>query len=79
MDIKDINAIAVKFSEDGDEQVYVNLHTTHTAYGNVYHRFVKMVPFPNQSDMWSISQRYLDEQMKKGTIRVVQTFSELAG
>lgn len=78
MDINEVNAIGMKFSEDGEEQVYVNLHTTHTAYGNTYYRFVKAVPFPTQWDMWSITQRYFDEQVKAGNMRVIQTFGEMA-
>ena len=79
MNINEVNAIGVKFSKDADEQVYVNLHDTTTAYGITYYRFVKMVPNPSVFDLWAISQKYLDEQVEKGMIRIIQTFKELVG
>lgn len=79
MNINEVNAIGMKFSKDGEETVYVNLHQTHTAYGTTYHRFVKAVAFPTCFDMWSISQGYFDEQVKAGNMRVIQTFGEMAG
>ncbi len=82
MDINEVNAIGVKFREGGEEQVYVNIHNTISAYGKTYHRFVKMKNYKKGESFlgsdYGICQEYFDKQVSKGLIRVIQTFGEIA-
>lgn len=71
--------IAYKFPYSGKEELYFRTKETRQIYGATYYTFCK-VKNPEElsiSDFWSMSERFFNEKLANGSIRLVNRFCDI--